>query len=67
VLNLTNIISIEDKNLDFSLSHNQAVETFPFITVIKSKPDLFLLTIEPTDKQFVGDHFVRLDLGTSTP
>ena len=51
-----------------SLTDDETGKTYPFITV--STPDLSVLTFDPTDKDYVGDHMVRVvlsdDLGAST-
>ncbi len=68
VLDLPDTFDLENQALALSLSEDQTGRTYPFITV--SMPDLFVLTFEPTNKDDVGDHLIRLvltdDLGAST-
>ena len=62
VLKLPNIYNLENQTLTLSLCDNQTNKTYPFITV--SEPDILDLTFEPkdTDKNLVGDHWVKLVL-----
>jgi hypothetical protein len=68
MLYLPDIFNLENQTLTLSLSDNQTGKTYNFITV--SMPDLSFLLFEPIDKDFVGDHLVRLvlsdNLGAST-
>jgi hypothetical protein len=72
-MELPHIYNLENQNLTLSLSDEFTGITYPFITVIKCEPDLFNLTfypIYPIDKNYEGDHSVKLvlsdDLGAST-
>ncbi len=68
MLYLPDNFDLENQALALSWSEDQTGRTYPFITV--SMPDLLVLTFEPTNKDDVGDHLIRLvltdDLSAST-
>ena len=65
---MPDIINLENQTLALSLSDDKTGKTYPFITVCME--DLLFFSFEPTDKDYVGDHLVRVvlsdDLGAST-
>jgi hypothetical protein len=45
---MPDIFNLENQTLNLSLSDDQTGKTYPYIRV--TKPDLFVLSFEPTDK-----------------
>ena len=46
---MPDIFNLENQTLTLSLSDDQTGKTYPYIIV--SKPDLYVLSFEPTDKE----------------
>ena len=65
---LPDIFNLENQTLTLSLTDNKTGHTYPFITISMADPRFLLF--EPIDKEYVGDHLVRLvlsdNLGAST-
>ena len=60
MLRLPDIYNLENQTPTLGVYDNQTNKTYPFITV--SEPDILVLTFEPTNDVYVGDHLIKLVL-----